>query len=50
MIRIYSMFHPPFIQFGLGFWFMNRGNGDIRVLNIHLLFLCLEISWIIKEK
>ena len=44
--RIYPMIHKPFYQFGLGFWFQNRGNGPFRILHIHLLVWCLEISWL----
>lgn len=48
-IRIYSMLHKPFYQFGLGFWFQNKGNGPFRVLHIHLLIWCLEISWLEEQ-
>ena len=45
-VHFYSMIHKPFYQFGLGFWFQNRGNGPFRILYIHLLVWCLEISWL----
>ena len=44
--RVYPMIHKPFYQFGLGFWFQNIGNGPFRILHIHLLVWCLEISWL----
>ncbi len=45
-VRLYPMIRKPFYQFGIGFWFQNRGNGPFRILHVHLLVWCLEISWL----
>jgi hypothetical protein len=50
MSRIYSMIRKKDFDIGLGFWFQSHGNGDIRVLNIHILIWCLEMSWLINTK